>query len=47
VTTAPGGAETDGADLGGDPPCWEGLVDDHRDHPRLLTAETDEAPFEP
>jgi ribosomal-protein-alanine N-acetyltransferase len=19
--------------LGGDPPCWEGLVDDHRDHP--------------
>ena len=21
-------------DCGGDPPCWEGHVDDHRDHPR-------------
>ena len=25
--------EFDGAELGGDPPCWDGLVEDHRDAP--------------
>lgn len=27
------GSDEDEDGLGGDPPCWEGLVDDHRDHP--------------
>ena len=30
-------------DCGGDPPCWEGKVADHRDHPEVTGDEAADA----
>jgi hypothetical protein len=33
----------DDPDCGGDPPCWEGRIVDHRDEPAPASSEPDDA----